>query len=252
MAKKPSPPAPPDDDALAQALQKALTGELVKLHGTAAAPGIFPSGNPGKVLLEHAKAKGFIDELPAPKARAPRMGKITESGRGFVMSHGDPRKIAEALKAMLEAQGAALASRVEEMAREARELQQRLSQAEEAARAALLSHQQAARQLADLLREAPKAAFPPPAGWADDIVRLVREAKVRNPFNSPTLPALLDELRKAHPAVDLAAFHDALRRLHEARRIRLGGFTQPLATLPDSRNALYLDREVKFYVDTAE
>ncbi len=235
MAKKASAPPPPDDDAIAQALQKALSGEEVRLHGTAAAPGIFPSGNPGKALLEHAKAENLIDESRPAKPKAPRMGRITEKGRAFVLSRSSPRQAAEAMKAMLEAQGAALV--------------ERLAQAEHAARAALAAHQQTAQRLAELLREPPKAVSPPPAAWEEDLVRLVREAKNRNPSIRPTLPAIFDELRRSHPTAELAAFHDTLRRLHERGLIRLGAYSLALATLPDSRNALYLDREVKFYVD---
>jgi hypothetical protein len=47
----------------------------------------------------------------------------------------------------------------------------------------------------------------------------------------------------------LARFHDGLRTLYKQRRISLWPYTLALATIDDPENALFLDREVKFYVD---
>jgi hypothetical protein len=91
---------------------------------------------------------------------------------------------------------------------------------------------------------------PPKAeDWGDEVVRMVTEQKQRNSFQRLTLPQIFDKLRAKHPDLTLGQFHDGLRRLQDARRLRLGPYTQALATLDDPRNALFLDREVKFYVE---
>jgi hypothetical protein len=64
-----------------------------------------------------------------------------------------------------------------------------------------------------------------------------------------TLPQVFERVRARKPDLTLGQFHDGLRRLQDERRIRLSPYTQALATLDDPRNALFLDREVKFYVE---
>lgn len=85
--------------------------------------------------------------------------------------------------------------------------------------------------------------------WSEDVVRLVVEQKQANPFQRLTLPQVYERLRARHTDLTLGEFHDGLRRLHRAQRIRLGPYTQALATIDDGQNALYLDREVKYYVE---
>lgn len=93
------------------------------------------------------------------------------------------------------------------------------------------------------------SAEPPAADWMDEVVQMVREQKQRNAFQRLTLPQIYQRLKTSRPALTLGQFHDGLRTLQEQRRIQLGQYTQALATLDDARNALYLDREVKLYVD---
>jgi hypothetical protein len=85
--------------------------------------------------------------------------------------------------------------------------------------------------------------------WAGEVVRLVTEQKQRNALQRLTLPQLFERIRARKPDLTLGQFHDGLRRLQDERRIRLSPYTQALATLDDPRNALFLDREVKFYVE---
>lgn len=86
-------------------------------------------------------------------------------------------------------------------------------------------------------------------GWHDEVIELVKEQKQQNSFQRLTLPQLFSMLRIKHPQLTLGQFHDGLRKLQDDRRIRLGPFTQALATIDDPRTALFLDREVKYYVD---
>ena len=58
-----------------------------------------------------------------------------------------------------------------------------------------------------------------------------------------TLPALLAECDD----MTLGQFHDLLRDARDAKLIRLIPYTRALASIPDARNALYLDGEVMYY-----
>ena len=78
---------------------------------------------------------------------------------------------------------------------------------------------------------------------------MITEQKQRNPLQRLSLPQMFERLRVRHPALTLGQFHDGLRQLQDEHRVRLGPYTQALATLDDPRNALFLDREVKFYVE---
>jgi hypothetical protein len=85
--------------------------------------------------------------------------------------------------------------------------------------------------------------------WSEEVVSMAAEQKKRNALQRLTLTQILDRLRPRYPGLSLGQFHDGLRRLHDDRRIRLGPYTQALATLDDPRGALFLDREVKYYVE---
>jgi hypothetical protein len=90
---------------------------------------------------------------------------------------------------------------------------------------------------------------PKSTDWSEDVIRMVVEQKQRSSFQRLTLPQIFERLRTTHPDMTLGQFHDGLRRLQDEKRLRLGPYTQALATLDDPRNALFLDREVKFYVE---
>jgi hypothetical protein len=108
--------------------------------------------------------------------------------------------------------------------------------------------------VADVLNKLAAAAPPSPAAQGDDswlaaVLRMATEQRQANPFQRLTLPQVFERLKAQRPELSLGQFHDGLRRLHQENRIRLGPYTQALATLDDPRNALYLDREVKYYVE---
>jgi hypothetical protein len=89
-------------------------------------------------------------------------------------------------------------------------------------------------------------------GWSEEIVRLVREQKQRNAHQQLTLPQIYERLKSTRPGLTLGQFHDGLRSLQDQKRLRLWPYTQGVNNVPDRRNALYLDQELKFYVDLHE
>ena len=92
------------------------------------------------------------------------------------------------------------------------------------------------------------ATAPPPA-IADEIVRRVGRQREINRLQRFTLTHLFNELRLLFPALLLSHYHDALRALQEQRKIILLPFTQPFTEMSEPQAALFLDREVKYYVD---
>lgn len=98
-------------------------------------------------------------------------------------------------------------------------------------------------------RQTSAPAAVPADDWGQEVVRLVTEQKQRHAFQRLTLPQLFERVRARRPDLTLGQFHDGLRRLQDDKRIRLSPYTQALATIDDPRTALFLDREVKYYVE---
>ena len=64
-----------------------------------------------------------------------------------------------------------------------------------------------------------------------------------------SLPDVYAKVRELQPDLTLGQFHDGLRTLRDQGQVRLLPFTRAYATIPDLRNALFIDGEVMFYVD---
>jgi hypothetical protein len=252
VAKKAAPKDP--DAALLAALEKILDGTARQLLGAANAGAIF--GTKEGALAEAALSRGLIEEVSEPQPTRPtkkktspvRYARITETGRQWVMEKSSPLAIAEGLRDSLNAQSEALTDTVRATQTQLAEVASAIEQLSRALKEQAERHHQVARALLSLLEQGRKGS-PPEADWLDEAVQIVAERKRQNSMTRPTLPQLYAELRKSHPTLSLTQFHDGLRTLHSQRRILLGAYTLALATIPDHLNALYLDKEVKFYVD---
>lgn len=88
----------------------------------------------------------------------------------------------------------------------------------------------------------------PTVSWLDTVVTMVVEQKRVNSFQSLTMKQVYDRLLSTMPTLTVGQYHDGMRQLHRERRVRLAAFTQALATLPCVVTPMYLDNEVKFYV----
>jgi len=243
------------EKALLAALQSALDGVSRPLQGSAASGALFATGAKGQPLVEAALAEQLLEEADSPatvkatkKGPPPKFARITEKGRRWVAEQGDPRAIAEGLRDILASQGVAVDAAVEAAEMTLAELNREVVRLQQTLRHEVERYRQTAQALRQVLGQA-KAVPAAEAAWLDDAVRIVAEHKQRNALTRPTLPQIYEQLRSAHPGLSLAQFHDGLRMLHVQKRIRLGPYTLALATLPDHQNALYLDKEVKFYVD---
>lgn len=270
MAKKKTLSAQEFTEQLLAGLRAAIDGGAHKLQGTPSSPGLFPNTAPGPALAEKALDSEFLREVPAPAppkatrtkstSTANRYVSITDKGRQFVQEQDSPAKLVGALRDSLQQQGAVLATEVETARAEVRAFREGvdglLSVLDEHSRRyqATASALQAA---VDRLARQPTPVSPIPratndghsADWLDEVVRFVRDHKRVNPFSIPTLPRIYQHLRQTRPSLTLGQFHDGLRTLQAQRKILLGPYTQAPATIEDAQNALFLDREVKYYVD---
>ena len=84
--------------------------------------------------------------------------------------------------------------------------------------------------------------------WQEEIVRRASGADSSNPL---PLPELFQDLRQTWPDLDLGQFHNGLRMLRDAGRIRLLPYTRAYAEIAGCREAMFLDGEVMYYVRRA-
>ncbi len=100
-------------------------------------------------------------------------------------------------------------------------------------------------------RKANREVATPAVAWIDTVVEMVAAQKRANAFQSLTMKDVYAKLLAIVPTLTVGQYHDGMRELHKARRVRLAPYTQALATLPCPMTALYLDNEVKYYVQVA-
>lgn len=277
-------------EELLEPLRRALAAGDMPLYATAKNPGLFAGKS--KKIAEQALQDGLIelvlDGSSGKRAAAPA-ARLTEKGRRFVLEEDSPKKILEELVNLLKkpnAGQAAAPNPLDDLNREITKLGQavntRLAKMEKDFQGRLDRLQQEVQRqtgtgsdgravhdervqqavktveaLAHRLQSAPPpanvAARPADAGgWSEDLLRLLREQKQRNAHQQLSLPQIYERLKSTRPGLTLGQFHDGLRTLQDQKRIRLGPYTQGINSVPDNRNALYLDQELKFYVDLHE
>jgi hypothetical protein len=253
---------------LLEALRQAIDGTPHRLQGSAKAPGLFPGGQTGAKLIHRARAEGLLQEVHSPepptsrksKAKPPVYVTLTDRGRQLVLDQASPAKLLTGLRERLDTQGVALAAGIQDTQAQLSAFRESVDQFEKSLATRFAHYQQTAqtfRSVLDLLAHQPASVAPqvaprsgtPTSGWLEEVVPFVAAQKHLNSFDRPNLKQLYENLRQTHPTLTLGEFHEGLRGLHQQRRIRLDPYTQALATLQDPLHALYLDREVKYYVD---
>lgn len=232
-------------DALASALAEPFPRVL---FGTAAVPGFFKGqGAAAKKAAEFCLREQWLEETGekvGKGAKAKSLYRLTPQGIQAVLQNSPALAVLQSLDAGLRAQQTLL-----------REIQATLGQwAQQASsghletmlRAAVeklnpAGVQQTLERLSDS-RGKPAAAS---RGWQEEIVR---RAAGTDPARPLPLPDLFQDLKKSWPELDLGQFHDGLRALRDAGRIRLRPYTRAYAEIAGRREPLFLDGEVMYYV----
>jgi hypothetical protein len=84
--------------------------------------------------------------------------------------------------------------------------------------------------------------------WGMDAIGYLERRKTANANGACSLPELFAAVTEKNPDLSITAFHDGLRRLHEARVVRLQPFPAPPQELPQPEFALLDGATVLYYV----
>ena len=239
-------------ELLLSALKAALAapGEH-RLFRSGKLPGLFPSrvGESAEVALAALK-DGLLETV-----RTEVRGKIvtewvtaTPAAAPFVHAHDSPKAALHDLKDVLTATRAGVPTWLDEARQEvarlsvgfethATALLRRLDDLADRIDAAIRRSELQAPAVTDTL-----AGVVPWAAWA--LESLDRRRAIGHSGACP-LPELFTVVRGSYPALTLPAFHDGLRRLHDARALRL----RPAAEMPEPEHALLADGALMYVAE---
>jgi hypothetical protein len=212
------------------------------LHGGRSSPGLFPATAAGKAAARRAAADGLLRPLPPDDAPAARAAwAITDKGLAFLFNQSSPRPVLEDFVRALEARHADAAALADAARQAADALEAMRGHVER-----LLPELTRARPLAEQFR-----AFQNGAPAPDD--RLLAHLDAWQGTGSAEdcpLPELFRRASADLPGLTLGAFHDALRRLHDAGRVWLHPWPGPLYDLPEPPFALLVGHQVAYYASS--
>lgn len=254
------------DDLILQALQQAMADPAPrKLLGTKANPGIFlGSGAPVKAASQRCLDLGMIQQCGEQKAASKKakpvpLYGIAPAGLAYLLEHDPAREVL-----------AAAQSGVENLSRLTAGCREALVQVQEhLARLGRVVQDAAARieppDVQKMLAAVASGKASPAVGGAtaavasggealgrelqSEMLRYVHEQRRESPLRPVELPQWYRFARSRHPALTLGQFHDLVRRMAEARQIRLSPFTQAMYQLSEPECAMIVGREVMYYVE---
>ena len=232
-------------------------------------PGLFPPTAAGKQAAQRCKDEGWLFSPPAeaetptavasgdtallvrPKSKtAVETCELTDKGLAWLLAQTSPRQVLEDFVRALEARQAQAA----ELLTGLRRMQAGFDALKAAAETVLgqLAKPESGPADDNLLqrflrfRNEPADAVRRPDPRSDaPAVLLARLTEWQASGASEDCP--LPELYRRAPGLTVGAFHDALRRLHEAGQIYLHPWTGPLHALPEPPFALLVGHEIAYY-----
>lgn len=218
-------PVTVSEEAVCAALRRLLAGpEPMRVYGGGQTPGLFPSnGVANRRLFESILELGFV-ELGTSGSEC----RLTEAGKVWLLEKESPRVLLEDFLRASESQGEEL---------------RRMSLAIEEMRGHLLRQGSEIRAVLGGLSSDVK--LPDADRWIEGLLA----DHAQSPAAADrTLGELYLDLQRTFPRLTIGQFHDAIRSLHEAGRIRLSPWTGPLYQLPEPGLALLIGHEVLYYV----
>jgi len=271
-----APSSPVPDAELFVLLARAGDGAAHREQKSPKADGLFPAGAKGKALAAAARERGLIESCPDPNApppkgtgKAPKLThvRLTAAGREQLFQHLSPKAALEALHRLLESRRGApaeadesgpLAARVADLRAAVDRLQADLASAAARRRDEAAEWQrllgavegkvsEAVKQMRTLTAPGPAPAAGEDRGLEGEAVRFVEDWS-RDRGHGCRLDELKAHLDRVRPGLAVGAFHDLLRRLHDAGRVRLSGWGQTLDEIPRPDLALFVSHKVMYYV----
>ena len=273
MAKTANP-----EDLVLEAMERALADPTPrKLHGTKANPGIFlASSAAAKAAAQLCLERGLIAPCgqQRTKSKAVALYGLAPAGIAYLLEHDPLRQLltathdAVARLAKTSADCQQTLASVQQQAAQLQEVVQRAAtRLEPPNMEKMLAAVQTARnevgtaagpaaagKSADASVPAGSpaasgASSDPAAKLADELQQHVQQHKRQSPLRPLDLPQLFRFARSRQPALSLGQFHDLVRRLSDAGRIRLSPFTQAMYQLPEPQCAMVVGREIMYYVE---
>jgi hypothetical protein len=243
---------------------------------------VFPGGPKGKVLADLAIAQGslFSKEEKVKKGKASKKvvyGILTEKGLRRVMDADSPKAALEALVPAVQALGKQPpppnpdAFRTE-LAKATQTcvgaIQEAFTKLQSAVLTALAPPSgppldpgmvlNSLRRALERVEAAPNPRLPPTplANAADSGLEEAIVAFVQNWASVKSVGCQFDvvwkHLKDQQPNLTVGGFQDALRKLSDAGRIRLGGWPRMLDDLPQPELALFVSSKVMYYAHPAQ
>lgn len=248
---------------LAALTQAAAAPDGRPLHGTKAAPGLFPATAAGKQAARRCLEDGHLRLLnpePAPppvdaatavkmKVRAGQDAAVlTDKGMAYLLGQVSPRAVLEDFVRALESRrvrveelldlGRALCDSLTGLRANADRVLQQVRQAEAPREPANLN------ALFNGFRHDNHAA---PPDLSAELLGLLTRWQPSTAAEDCPMPELYRLAETARPGTTIGQFHDALRRLHDDGRIFLHPWTGPLYDIPEPPYALLVGHEVAYY-----
>jgi hypothetical protein len=215
--------------------------EGLPLHGSKAAPGMFPATALARQAAHRCKEEGLVRVVSSQRRgkQVLEICALTDKGLAFLLREANPRQVLEDFIRALEARQSQLADLVRSA--------QRAAGGVEALRAVTL------KVLQQLLHKEPAPADKTSvngngaAPWPTAALQRLAQWQTANASEDCPLPELFRHLRQKYDALTVGQFHDGLRQLHQQDKVYLHPWTGPLYALPEPSCALLIGHEIVYY-----
>jgi hypothetical protein len=88
-----------------------------------------------------------------------------------------------------------------------------------------------------------------PKGLTDKLTTFIADAQAKNSFDQPTIARAHQHLKQFAPHITEGQTHDVIRKAQAEGKVQTGAYTQAPSTISASEKPLYMDREIKNYLD---
>jgi hypothetical protein len=250
-----------------EAIERALADPSPrKLHGTKGNPGIFLASS----AVAKAAAQRCLDlGLLAPcgeqrtKSKVTPLYGIAPAGVQYLLEHDPLQRLLAATQDGVTRLAQTSVDCQQTLAR----MQQQVTKLQEAVHnaASRLQPPDIEKMLAAVSVARDAAATGPAAGSRAGspassagtnaeldaaLLQYLQQHKRQAPLRPLDLPQLFRLAQSRQPALSLGSFHDVVRRLADARQLRLSPFTQAMYQLPEPQYAMIVGREIMYYVES--
>jgi hypothetical protein len=252
---------------LAALSRAAAAPEGAPLFAVRGGPGLFPAAPAGRQAAQRCKEEGWLRVLPAendvpaplpstagdtavlvrkkPKTTT-EICLLTDKGLAWLLSQTSPREVLEDFIRALEARQA----QAVDLLAGVRRMQagfDALKAGAETVLARMTRPNDGPAPAEGLLERFQRFHQGQPADARTILLARLREWQASGASEDCPLPDLFQRSQLDSPGLTIGAFHDELRRLHDAALVYLHPWTGPLHALPEPSFALLVGHEIAYY-----